>query len=224
MTAAGASLRGAEHGPALRVAQQFEEAPQQRAAATLGMWIFLATEVMFFGALFFAYSIARYQLPDAFAAASRHTNILLGTTNTAVLLTSSLFMALAVKCAEEDLRRATVALLAITGLLGLAFMGIKLTEYAQDYRDHLVPMLNFAFDPRYARGALVFFGLYFLTTGLHLVHLSVGIALVAAFAWRVARRRPNVLADQVDLVGLYWHFVDIVWIFLYPCLYLVSRT
>ena len=224
MTAAAVDLHGADHGPALRVAQQFEEAPQQRAAATLGMWIFLATEVMFFGALFFAYSIARYQLPDAFAAASRHTNILLGTTNTAVLLTSSLFMALAVKCAEEDMRRATVALLVVTGLLGFAFMGIKLTEYALDYRDHLVPAVNFAFDPRYARGARVFFGLYFLTTGLHLVHLSVGIVLVMAFARRVARRAPNALADQVDIVGLYWHFVDIVWIFLYPCLYLVSRT
>ena len=224
MTPAAASLRAADHGPALRVAQQFEEAPQQRAAATLGMWIFLATEVMFFGALFFAYSIARYQFPAAFAAASRHTNIVLGTTNTAVLLTSSLFMALAVKCAEEDLRRATVALLALTGLLGLAFMGIKLTEYALDYRDHLVPAVNFAFDARYARGAKVFFGLYFATTALHLVHLSIGVALVATFAWRVARRRRNALADQVDIVGLYWHFVDIVWIFLYPCLYLVSRT
>ena len=224
MTPACASLRAADHGPALRVAEQFEEASQQRAAATLGMWIFLATEVMFFGALFFAYSIARYQFPAAFAVASRHTNIVLGTTNTAVLLTSSLFMMLAVKCAEQDLRRATVALLAITGVLGVAFMGIKLTEYALDYRDHLVPAVNFAFDPAHARGAKVFFGLYFLTTGLHLVHLSVGIALVALFAWRVARRRPNALADQVDIVGLYWHFVDIVWIFLYPCLYLVSRT
>jgi cytochrome c oxidase subunit 3 len=223
-TAAWASLRGAYHGPALRVAPQFEEARQQREAATLGMWIFLATEVMFFGALFFAYAIARAVFPAAFAAASRHTNIVLGTTNTAILLTSSLFMALAVHGAGRDARKATAALLAITGLLGLAFAGIKLTEYALDYRDHLVPTLDFAFDPRHARGALIFFGLYFATTGLHLVHLSVGVALVFAFAWRVWRRRPNAGADQVEIVGLYWHFVDIVWIFLYPCLYLVSRT
>ena len=224
MTPAAASLHAADHGPALRVAQQFEEAPQQRAAATLGMWIFLATEVMFFGALFFAYAIARVQFPAAFAAASRHTNIVLGTTNTAVLLTSSLFMALAVRSAAHAARKATALLLVITAFLGVTFVGIKLTEYALDYREHLVPVLDFAFDPRYARGALIFFGLYFATTGLHLVHLSVGVALVLTFAWRVWHARQNALADQVEIVGLYWHFVDVVWIFLYPCLYLVSRT
>ncbi|MGE5170344.1 MAG: cytochrome c oxidase subunit 3 [Rudaea sp.] len=222
MISVDAALR--REAPALSIAPQFADASQQREAATLGMWIFLATEVMFFGALFFAYAIARFQFPEAFAAASRHTSIVLGTTNTGVLLTSSLAMALAVRSAAHGARRGTAALLAITGLLGLAFAGIKVTEYVLDYRDHLVPGADFAFDPRYARGAMVFFGLYFATTGLHLLHLSVGVALVAVFAWRVWRVKPNALADQVEIVGLYWHFVDVVWIFLYPCLYLVSRA
>ena len=217
-------LARAGREPALTIAPQFADAGQQREAAALGMWIFLATEVMFFGALFFAYAIARVQFPAAFAAASRHTNIVLGTTNTAVLLTSSLFMALAVRSAAHAARKATALLLVITALLGVTFVGVKLTEYALDYREHLVPVLDFAFDPRYARGALIFFGLYFATTGLHLVHLSVGVALVLTFAWRVWHARQNALADQVEIVGLYWHFVDVVWIFLYPCLYLVSRT
>jgi cytochrome c oxidase subunit 3 len=224
MIPAEAALRRTAREPAMTIAPQFSDAGQQREAATLGMWIFLATEVMFFGALFFAYAIARVQFPEAFAAASRHTNLVLGTTNTGVLLTSSLVMALAVRSAAHGARKGTVTLLLVTAALGVAFATIKLTEYALDYRDHLVPVLDFAFDPGYARGALIFFGLYFATTGLHLVHLSVGVALVLTFAWRVWRSRQNALADQVEIVGLYWHFVDIVWIFLYPCLYLVSRA
>ena len=208
---------------ALHVAEQFEDAPQQRAAATLGMWIFLGTEVMFFGALFFAYAIARVQWPDAFAAASRHTNLVLGTANTAILLTSSFCMALAAGAAETGARKATAWLLLATAMLGVVFAGVKLTEYELDYREHLVPLVNFAFDARHRPGAQVFYGLYFATTGLHLLHLWTGVVLVVLFAWRVWRARENALADQVGTLGLYWHFVDIVWIFLYPCLYLVGN-
>ncbi len=209
---------------ALRVAEQFEDAPQQHAAATLGIWIFLATEVMFFGALFFAYAIARIHAPEAFAAASRHTNIVIGTANTAILLTSSFFMALAVRSAAKGARKATTGLLLITALLGIIFAALKLTEYAIDYNDHLVPLVNFAFDPRYLPGAHVFYGLYFATTGLHLVHLSIGVVVVLALAWQVWHERENAIANHVEVAGLYWHFVDVVWIFLYPCLYLISRT
>ena len=206
-----AALEAPRREPPLSVAEQFDDAQQQRAAASLGMWVFLTTETLFFGALFFAYAIARMQAPDAFAAASRHTNLFLGTTNTAVLLSSSFFMALAVRAA-------------ITALLGLVFAAIKLTEYTLDYREHLVPLVNFAFDHEHARGALVFFGFYFASTGLHLLHLAIGIALVAAVGWQVWRQHRNALSDHVETVGLYWHFVDMVWIFLYPCLYLVSRA
>ena len=219
-----AALAGRHDASTLRVGEQFEDAPQQRAAVTLGMWIFIATEVMFFGALFFAYVIARVQWPDDFAAASRHTNVVLGTANTAILLTSSFFMALAVGSAEAGARKVTAWLLVVTAALGVVFAGVKLTEYALDYKDHLVPLLNFAFDPRHLPGAHVFYGLYFAMTGIHLLHLSIGVALVVMFAWRVWRAGKNVLADHVGTLGLYWHFVDVVWIFLYPCLYLISRT
>jgi len=186
--------------------------------------VFLTTETMFFGALFFAYAIARVQFPDAFGAASRHTDIVLGTANTAILLTSSLFMALAVRSAAFTARGATVVLLLVTAALGTVFVGIKLAEYVKDYHDHLVPALDFAFEARHAVGARVFFALYFTMTGLHLVHLAVGIVLVLGLSRAVHRGKRNALGDHVEVIGLYWHFVDVVWIFLYPCLYLVSRA
>ena len=206
------------------VAPQFDDVAQQRSAATLGMWTFIATEVLFFGVLFFGYVVARAHYPAAFAAASRHTDLVLGTLNTAVLLTSSFAMACAVRAAALRQERFAAALLVATALLGLAFAGIKLTEYAQDWRGHLVPGLDFAFDATQYRGALLFFWLYFATTGLHLVHLTVGVVLVLTFAWLSWRRPQARRAEQVEIVGLYWHFVDIVWIFLDPCLYLVSRS
>jgi cytochrome c oxidase subunit 3 len=207
------------------VGEQFDDLVQQRAAATLGMWTFLTTETLFFGALFFAYAIARTLFPDAFAAASRHTSLVLGTANTAVLLTSSLTMALAVSAASMRRRNATVACLLVTAALGIAFAAIKLTEYAIDYSGHLVPVVNFAFEPAArADGAQVFFWLYFAATGLHLVHLSVGVAIVLVLAVRAYRARAPNLDSTIEASGLYWHFVDIVWIFLYPLLYLVSRA
>lgn len=222
MTAGAARMEGTD--AALSVAHPFDDAAQRADAASLGMWLFLATEVLFFGVLFFAYGVARARYPDAFAAASRHTNLLLGTANTAVLLTSSFTMALAVHAAQLRRLRASALLLMLTAALGLVFAGIKLAEYALDYRGHLVPVLDFAFDPRYAPGALMFFWLYFATTGLHLVHLSIGIVIAIVFAWRCARRSGGRLPEQVETAGLYWHFVDLVWIFLYPCLYLVARA
>jgi cytochrome c oxidase subunit 3 len=225
MTAAHVTAHGsAARPPRPRVAAQFDGLPQQRAASTLGMWIFLTTETLFFGALFFGYSIARAGFPEAFAAASRHTNLVLGTANTAILLTSSFFMALAVRAAALRARRATTIFLLATALLGLAFAGIKLTEYALDYREQLVPVLNFAFAPEFARGAEIFFWLYFTATGLHLVHLAIGVVIVLVFAWRSHHERVTNLDIKVEMAGLYWHFVDLVWIFLYPLLYLVSRA
>ena len=206
------------------VVDPYRDAAQQADAATLGMWLFLATEMLFFGVLFFVYALARARFPEAFAAASRQTSFTLGTINTAVLLTSSFTMATAVRAAQQRDHGAAALLLLLTAVLGMAFGGVKLTEYAIDARHHLVPVLDFAFDPRLAQGALVFFWLYFTTTGLHLVHLAIGVGLALTFAWREWRRRSARLHEQVEIVGLYWHFVDLVWIFLYPCLYLVSRA
>jgi cytochrome c oxidase subunit 3 len=133
-------------------------------------------------------------------------------------------MAQAARATAVGTRRGAVALLAAAVLLGLAFAAIKVGEYVLEYREHLVPMLDFAFEPSHAHGARVFFGFYFVMTGLHLIHLAVGIAIVTALAWRVAREHAHAMAEPVEIGALYWHFVDIVWIFLYPCLYLIARA
>jgi cytochrome c oxidase subunit 3 len=210
---------------AVVVARQFDDPLQQRKASDLGMWVFLATEILFFGALFVAYTATRLHDPQAFAIASRLTNLTLGSVNTAVLLTSSLTMALAVRATKLGLRNASIAFLLATAVLGLAFLGIKFTEYYLDWRNHLVPVLDFAHAGPHAGGVENFFYLYFFMTGVHSIHLVIGIVMVLVLAF-LARRRdfsPDYFTP-VELGGLYWHLVDIVWIFLYPLLYLVARS
>jgi cytochrome c oxidase subunit 3 len=188
---------------------------------TLGMWVFLASELLFFGALLAAYLGGRIRWPAGFAAASRHTNVTLGTVNTTVLLTSSALIALAVACARnERQRRWTARLLWATAALGCAFLAIKGSEYVLEWREGLFPGPGFALPQP---GAQLFFMLYFFITGLHAVHLSCGIAAVAIFARAVGAGRAWADAERLDAVALYWHFVDVVWIFLYPFLYLVER-
>jgi len=210
---------------AVVVARQFDDPQQQRKASDLGMWVFLATEILFFGALFVAYTATRLHDPRAFAIASRLTNLTLGSINTAVLLTSSLTMALAVRATKLGLRGASIAFLLATAVLGVAFLGIKFTEYGLDWRDHLVPVIDFAHAGAHAGGVESFFYLYFFMTGVHSIHLIIGIVTVLVLA-RMATRRdfsPDYFTP-VELGGLYWHLVDIVWIFLYPLLYLVARS
>jgi cytochrome c oxidase subunit 3 len=210
---------------AIVVARQFDDPLQQRKASDLGMWVFLATEILFFGALFVAYTATRLHDPQAFAIASRLTNLTLGSVNTAVLLTSSLTMALAVRATKLGLRNASIAFLLATAVLGLAFLGIKFTEYYLDWRDHLVPVLDFAHAGPHAGGVENFCYLYFFMTGVHSIHLVIGIVMALVLAF-LARRRdfsPDYFTP-VELGGLYWHLVDIVWIFLYPLLYLVARS
>jgi cytochrome c oxidase subunit 3 len=210
---------------AVVVARQFEDPQQQRKASDLGMWVFLATEVLFFGGLFVAYTATRLHDPQAFATASRLTNVTLGSVNTGLLLTSSLTMALAVRATKLGLRNASIAFLLATAVLGLAFLGIKFTEYYLDWRNHLVPVLDFAHAGPHAGGVENFFYLYFFMTGVHSIHLVIGIVMVLVLAF-LARRRdfsPDYFTP-VELGGLYWHLVDIVWIFLYPLLYLVARS
>ena len=187
----------------------------------LGMWVFLASELLFFGGLFVAYLYGRTHFPAGWAEGSRHTDVLLGTVNTAVLLTSSAAVALAVAC-EEDARqrRWTARLLALTAALGVAFLVIKGLEWHSEWREHLVPGPAFALK---APGAQQFFALYFLMTGLHGVHMACGIAVLAVLARGRSRERAWAGARQLEVAALYWHFVDIAWIFLYPLLYLVER-
>lgn len=209
--------------PLEEASEQFESVEQQRAAAELGMWVFLATELMFFGPLFLGYAYGRWAFAASFAAASRHTDVVIGTVNTAVLLTSSLFMALSVRAAHLDRQRATRAFLLITAALGAAFLALKGVEYHDEWREHLVPWVSFEFDPRERRGAALFYFLYFGMTGLHAVHLTVGIGVACTFALRLHARRAKRLSRQIEIGALYWHFVDGIWVFLYPILYLVER-
>jgi cytochrome c oxidase subunit 3 len=191
--------------------------------AQLGMWVFLASEVLFFGGLFLAYLHGRSHWPSGFAAASRHTDVLLGSVNTALLLSSSALVALAVACHAHAPRRGRVPwLLGAAAALGLAFLAIKGVEYRHEWQQGLFPGPGFALA--HEPGAALFFLLYFVTTGLHALHLAIGIAVLGSFAWGTARLAPWTPQRRVEAAGLYWHFVDVVWIFLYPLLYLVGRA
>lgn len=196
----------------------------QREAGKFGIWIFLGSEVVFFGALFLGYSVCRYQNPAAFIAAARETNIWYGTANTFVLLTSSLTMAMAAQASDArvGLRRVILWSLALTALLGVAFLVIKGFEYEEDIDKGLVPSASFKLA---LPAAQIFFAFYWTTTAVHAVHLSIGIALVVRL-WLVGLRRKAPLDGnpQLQVTALYWHLVDLVWIFLYPILYLPGRA
>jgi cytochrome c oxidase subunit 3 len=197
---------------------------QQRDASSLGMWVFLVTEILFFGGLFLAYTVYRAQYPLAFAEASRHLDITLGTFNTAVLIVSSLTMALAVYSAALGRRKAIIAFLLATMALGGVFLGVKAVEYAHKFHDHLVPGPGFRFPGADARQVEMFFSLYFAMTGLHAAHMIIGIGLLTVLVLQARKGRygPE-YHTPVEVSGLYWHFVDIVWIFLFPLLYLIGR-
>ena len=205
------------------LAFQYATPAQQRDAVTLGMWAFLATEVLFFGALIAGYFNYRIWFGAEFIAAARMTKVVFGTVNTAVLLTSSACMAMAVTTHEAGSKRAPVLWLLATALLGLAFIGIKGVEYWLEYQEHLVPALNFDVH-RLGGVAEIFFMFYFCATGLHAVHLLIGIGLVTWLAIWIGTGRINRASSTTRLIGLYWHFVDIVWIFLFPLIYLAGRS
>jgi len=196
---------------------------RQRQAGKFGIWVFLASETLFFGALLLTYTVCRVEHPDAFAAAGRETNIWFGTINTAILLTSSLTMALASQAAAQNGRARFLILtcLGATAALGLAFMIVKGFEYKEDLDKHLLPGANFALPQA---GAQLFYGLYWLVTGVHAIHLTIGIVLVVRLVLLGALRRIRLRGSpELEVTALYWHLVDVVWIFLYPFLYLVER-
>jgi len=204
---------------------QYATLVQQEQAAQLGMWTFLATEVLFFGGLILAYCVYRYGYADDFAAAARHTKIVIGTLNTAILLTSSFLVAWAVALVKVGFDRLVAGLLTGAALLGVIFLGLKGYEYREEYREHLVPAVNFAFEAAHARGAELFFMLYFVLTGLHGLHVAIGVVVLLAIAHRA---RGGAYGRQyhspVTVAGLYWHFVDLVWIFLFALIYLPGRS
>lgn len=206
------------------VLHQFDDMEQQYEAANLGMWVFLVTEIMFFGGLFTGYTVYRVFYPAAFAEGSHHLDIVLGAINTAVLISSSLTMALAVHCAQLGEQQALTRFLLLTIVLGLVFLGIKGIEYAHKFEEHLVPGRAFLVEGPHAPQLQLFFGFYFSMTGMHALHMVIGIGILALLAWQARRGYFSpTYWTPVELTGLYWHFVDIVWIFLFPLLYLLGR-
>ena len=222
-----------EHHDHPRLQHHFESMSQQHEASSLGMWIFLSTEVLFFGGLFLSYGFYRWLYYDAFIAASHHQNIVLGGINTAVLICSSLTVAMSIYFAQRRRQSAVIAMLVLTIILGFAFLGIKAVEYTEHIHHHLFPGPHFQFpdDPRtpvdetqFAGTGQMFYVLYFFMTGLHAFHMVIGIGI---FAWLLLRAMKKEFGPDyyspLEAGGLYWHFVDIVWIFLFPMLYLIGR-
>lgn len=223
------------HDPSLLV--QFDTAFQQKDASQFGMWVFLITEIMFFGGLFGAYLIYRNLYNPAWVAASSSIDISLGAINTAVLICSSLTMAMGVHSAALGARKLLVFWLVATLALGSVFLGIKAVEYHQKYVEHHIPGANFDFNyDRVEKGekpipadvatqTSIFFALYFAMTGMHALHMIIGVGILIFLIYRAYNGAyPPHHYTMVENFGLYWHFVDIIWIFLFPLLYLVSRS
>jgi cytochrome c oxidase subunit III len=209
---------------ALAHQHQFDDAAQQYEASALGMWVFLVTEIMFFGGLFTAYVAYRSAYPAAFGLASAHLDLTLGAVNTAVLIGSSLTMALAVHSSQTGKRNALVIFLLLTMALGSVFLGIKAVEYADKFHHGLVPGPYFTFSGPDAKRAEIFFSLYFAMTGVHALHMIIGLGVLTVLVLQARKGRFGTrYHTPIELAGLYWHFVDIVWIFLFPLLYLIER-
>jgi cytochrome c oxidase subunit III len=218
-----------EHEPSpeeTHLRHHFANSAQQTDASTLGMWTFLITEVLFFGGMFAAYATYRALYPGAFASTSEYMNVLLGGTNTAVLICSSLTMVLAVRAAQLSNNRHLILFLLLTMAFGTAFLVIKAFEYHSKWVEHLVPGFNFGpYEPaQFTHQAQILFFLYFAMTGMHALHMVIGLGLLTFLVIQAARRvfHASYFAP-VEMIGLYWHFVDIVWIFLFPLLYLIGH-
>ncbi len=214
----------AHNQPAV-VAHYFHDLDQQREVNTLGMWAFLATEVMFFGGLFMAYTAYHFAYPEAFAAGSFELDIILASINTVVLLCSSLTMTLAVHSAQTDHRTRLIVFLLATIGLGLIFLAIKSVEYYVKFEHHLIPGADFLWYGQHVNQVQLFFSLYFATTGLHAIHMIIGIGVLSYFVVKAYLGHFTSLTyDPVEMVGLYWHFVDIAWVFIFPLYYLIDRS
>src|SRR6185312_12019515 len=206
------------------IAEQFDDAGQQHATAQFGMWLFLTTEVLFFGVLFTGYAVCRARDPQAFLLGSRHTEIIFGAIEAGILLLSSATVTFAVNLVKFDERRMVTALLAITALLGVTFLVLHGVEYSHEYDEHLMIGVDFAQHGPHARGIELFFFLYYAMTLYHSLHVLIGVCVLAtmgALVWR--RKIRSEYTTPLLLAGLYWHLVDIVWIFLFPLMYLIGR-
>jgi cytochrome c oxidase subunit 3 len=211
--------------PESRLAEHFVDLRQQQDVAEAGIWVFLATEVLFFGGLILAYCVYRSTYPVGFAEAAHHTKIIIGTANTAILLTSSFLVAWAVAITRLGEARFAALLLWSAALLGIVFIALKGVEYTMEYHEHLLPGLGFDFPGTHAREAHLFFSFYIVATGLHAVHVAIGIAVLGVIGWRARQRAySGEYHSPVTVAGLYWHFVDLVWVFLFALIYLPGRS
>lgn len=205
-------------------AHQFDDKEQQAEAVSLGMWAFLVQEILFFGGLFTSYAVYRSYYPDAFIQGSHHLDILLGGFNTVVLIASSLTMAMAVHSAQNSKQAKLVFFLLATLFLGSVFLGVKVIEYSEKFHHHLVPGFNFFLETADARQVQIFYGFYFIMTGMHALHMIIGAIVITPLIIMAMRGRFSAqYYAPIEVFGLYWHFVDIVWIFLFPLLYLIGR-
>jgi len=225
------------HDPYLR--HHFETIEQQHEASSFGMWLFLLTEFMLFGGMFMAYMVYRNWYYPAFAAGSQQLNLTFGTVNTLILITSSVTMALAVHAARVRKQGTLVRLLITTIVLGVVFLGIKANEYKEKYDKHHIPGANFSIEEfthppagsgekplpvDLAEKTQVYFSLYFAMTGMHALHMIIGLGLLTFLAFRASQGAyTQGYFSSLENIGLYWHFIDIVWTFLFPLLYLVNR-
>lgn len=216
-----------DHGP---LHHQFEDIGQQNESYIVGMWTFLVTEVMFFGAFFLMYTVYRWNYQLDFWKAHEHLNVKLGGFNTMVLLLSSFFMVMAVQGAQLKNRKQVIGNLGFVQICAMIFLTVKYFEYSEKFRDNLFPGVNFTQNAAELHGAnlnhaQIYYGLYFGMTGLHAVHILVGMLVIGALMVEWIKRNRLVTEDYVptELVGLYWHFVDLVWIFLFPLMYLLPK-
>jgi cytochrome c oxidase subunit III len=248
-------MEHAEHEARPELRHHFAEVEQQRNAASLGMWWFLGTEIMFFGGMFCAYLIYRRWYFESFAAASRSLDLKVGTFNTVVLICSSLTVAMSVRAAQLGNRKLQVKMLLLTLLFGLSFLGIKTYEWGNKYKEHHIPTFSY-YNVISGEGDLIkdnerllgidavkndpvklrereaeiqqhtklFYSLYFALTGMHAIHMIVGVGIFICITWMAYKGRftPE-YHTPLEIAGLYWHFVDIVWIYLFPLLYLIDR-
>lgn len=235
MAVAAETAHGADHGHHDNglVAHHFKNIAQQRESCLLGMWLFVAQEIMFFGGLLAAYTVYRAYHPVPFTLGSTHLNMWWGLLNTFVLLTSSFTMAMSVRAAMTGNSKKLLRWMSGTLLFGFAFLGIKYIEYSDKWHHGLIPAINWQpgqswmihNEVDYSSQLELFFSLYFIMTGLHAIHMIIGIAILIVWIYN-AKRGWYVKGDYmpVELFGFYWHFVDIVWIYLFPLLYLVDRS
>ena len=224
-----ASEAHAAHVETLALREQFDTAEQQKDASTLAMWIFLITEIMFFGGMFAAYTIYRSTYPIVFAVASSSLDVVVGAINTCVLLLSSFTMVMAVRAGQLGQRNMIIFFLVLTLIFGSVFLGVKAYEWTNKYEEHHMPgqaafhLEGLPNGPQQGQAKL-FFSLYFAMTGLHALHMVVGVGILSMLIWQT--RKGKFSADYftpIDISGLYWHFVDVIWIFLFPLLYLIDR-